>query len=264
MTFVQRQHDRSAVALPATVTLGGKDYSARILNLAHGGALIECSAPFPPEASLFLRCGSIAVDSRIVWEKGGQYGVNFQCPLSEEQVKEQLSRNNAIVSLQSLNEGSGPETGEIDANPVEQRGDTAAEATSAEHLAALEASHRQVEDCTVRLEAIMASDLSDLGQFSAARLQLRRANLDRTQIALDLCRHLMATTSSRHSLQDLQRQELDVSQMISQHVHSWTMPRIEEDWSGYCSATRKILDAVRALIASEKQVLAPLLQAAER
>lgn len=264
MTFVQRQHDRSAVALPATVTLDGKDYSARILNLARGGALIECSAPFPPDASLFLRCGSIAADSRVVWEKGGQYGVNFHCPLNEEQVKEQLSRNNAIVALQNLNERSGPDASRSDANPVGQRVDTEAEATSAEHLEALEASHRQVEDCTVRLEAIMASDLSDLGQFSAARLQLRRANLDRTQIALDLCRHLIATTSSRHSLRDLQRQELDVSQMISHHVHSWTMPRIEEDWTGYCSATREILEAVRALIASEKQVLAPLLHAADR
>ena len=69
-------------------------------------------------------------------------------------------------------------------------------------------------DATQRLEAIMASDLSDLGQFSAARLQLRRANLDRTQIALDLCRHLIATTSSRHSLQDLQRQELDADDLL--------------------------------------------------
>lgn len=105
--FRRREHDRSEIALPAIVTLGGRDYSARVLNIAPGGAMIECTASFPPAASFFLCCGSIAADAVIVWEKGGRCGVNFRVPLSERQVTEQLSRNDAIVSRKLLKRKTG-------------------------------------------------------------------------------------------------------------------------------------------------------------
>jgi hypothetical protein len=51
-------------------------------------------APF--FGGFLLRCGSIAANSTIVWKKGGQYGVSFRLPLSEEQMTEQLSRSEAL------------------------------------------------------------------------------------------------------------------------------------------------------------------------
>lgn len=259
--FVRREHDRSGVALPAIIRLGGQEYSARILNIAPGGAMIECSASFPPAASFFLRCGSIAADAVVVWEKSGRYGVNFRLPLSREQLTEQMSRNDAINSRKLLKGCSDSPTDKSStAMTVHQMRDTVGGSALAGHLLAIEASHQQVESCVLLLETIIAGELSDIGQFSVARLRLRQANLARTQVALAACRHLITTTQAPKSLRDLQRSELEVSQMISEHVQHWTMQALQNNWGGYCHATRKILESVRELIAAEKKLLCPLLR----
>ncbi|HET7678950.1 MAG TPA: PilZ domain-containing protein [Xanthobacteraceae bacterium] len=259
--FLRREYDRSAVVLPAIVTLGDQEYGARILNLARGGAMIECSAFFPPATSFMLRCGSIAADSVVVWQKSDQYGVNFRFPLSEAQVTEQLSRNIAIRS-RKLPEGQSDSS--TDRRPKAGTGheilDAVRSSASASYLSAIEASHRQVESYVFALETIMTGELSDIGQFSAARLRLRQANLARTQVALDACRHLMTVQPAQPSLRDLQRRELDISQMISLHVQQWTTQSLQDDWSGYCRATRKVLKGVRELIAAEKKLLCPALR----
>lgn len=105
--FVRREYDRSALAVPAIVTVDDQDYSARILNIAPGGAMIECSASLPRDSSFLLRCGSIAANADVVWEKSGQFGIKFRSPLSERQVTEQLSRNDAIASRKLLKRKSG-------------------------------------------------------------------------------------------------------------------------------------------------------------
>lgn len=259
--FVRREHDRSAVALPAIIRLSGQEYSARIVNIAPGGAMIECSASFPPAASFFLRCGSIAADAIVVWEKSGRYGVNFRSSLSEEQMLEQLTRHEAINTRKLLKgQSDSPTDRSPTAIAVHQIRDTVGGSALAAHLSAIEISHQQVESCVLLLEAIIAGELSDIGQFSAARLRLRKANLARTQVALAACRHLITTTQAQQILRDLQRSELEVSQTISEHVQSWTLQALQNDWKGYCHATRKILESVRELIAAEKKLLCPLLR----
>ena len=260
-TILRREHDRSPVALPAIVTLGGNEYSARILNLAPGGALIECAASFPPAATFLVRCGSIAADSVVVWQQNGRYGVNFRLPLSEEQVKEQLSRNSAISDRKlPKGEANSPTDKRPATMSARQMLDTAGSSALAAHLSAIEACHHLVESCACNLETILASELSDIGQFSTARLRLRQANVARTQVVLDTCRHLMAIYPAQHSLRQLQQRELDVSHTISAHVQSWTVPALLGDWDGYCLATKKVLADVRELIAAEKKMLCPVLR----
>lgn len=64
--------------------------------------MIECVASLPLATSFLLRCGSIATDADVVWEKGGQFGIKFRLPLSERQVTEQVARNDAIAARQLL------------------------------------------------------------------------------------------------------------------------------------------------------------------
>lgn len=247
-TGIRRKYDRSEVALPAIVTLAGQDYSARLLNIAHGGAMIECAASFPPAASFLLRCGSISAGAVIVWEKGGRYGVSFRSPLSDRQVTEQLSRNGAIGSRQRAN---SPIPGCVDTSPAATR----SEPGPVSGPTSLGAAHEQVELCMISLEAIMEGELSDIAQFSAVRLRLRQANVVRTQIALEACRHPATVKGAPSGLRDLERTELAVSQMISEHVQQWTMQTVQENWRGYCRATGKVLAAVRTLMATEKALL---------
>lgn len=256
--FVQRQHRRSAVALPAIIVNGSEQCGARILDIAPGGALIQCSADFRLGASFLLRCGSIAVESVVVWGKGNLYGLNFGLPLSEAEVTEQLVRHKAIDSRRLLKgQLRSPRNGALTTSLVgKARGST----PSTAHLWAIEASHQQVESCLVTLETIMAGELTDISRFSTARLRLRQANLARTKVGLEACRHLMTIDPSQAALGDLQRRELDVSQMISAHVHNWPMQTLRGDWDGYCRATRKILSVVRDLIIAEKKLLCCVLQ----
>lgn len=223
--------------------------------------MIECSASFPPAASFLLRCGSIAAHSVVVWQKSDQYGVNFRFPLSEEQVTEQLSRNVAISSRKLLKRQSdSPTDKSAMANTAHQMRCKVESSASAAYLSAIEASHQEVETCVFNLETIMAGELSDIGRFSAVRLRLRQANLARTQVALDACRHLMTIQPAQPNLRDLQRRELDLSQMISLHVQQWTTQGLQDDWGGYCRATRRVLESVRELVAAEKKQLCPVLQ----
>lgn len=126
---------------------------------------------------------------------------------------------------------------------------------SAAHLSALEAAHLQVETCLVALEALIAEPLSDVGNFSAARLRLRQANVTRTHAALDAARHLITVNDPQPELLNLKRRELDQSRSVSQHVQSWDLQRIQKDWEGYGHATRRILRRVHELVALEKRWL---------
>ena len=126
---------------------------------------------------------------------------------------------------------------------------------SAAHLSALEAAHHEVESCVSRFEAIIAEMLSDVGQFNAARLRLRQANMARTQAALDASRYLIRADNPQTELLNLKQRVLDHSQSISKHVQSWDVQRIQNDWGGYCQATRRILRGVDELVALEKRLL---------
>lgn len=126
---------------------------------------------------------------------------------------------------------------------------------SAAHLSRLEAAHHEVESCVSRFEAIIAGLLSDIGKFSAARLRLRQANMARTQVVLDACRYLIRSDDPQPQISDLQHRALEHSQSISKHVQSWDVQRIQNDWDGYCRATRRILRSGHEIVALEKRLL---------
>lgn len=98
--FVQREHQRTPLVLPASISFENEEYSVRLINLGRGGAMIECSASPPLRSSVLLRCGSVAANAKVIWKKAAQVGVRFHSTLSEQQIAELLARNIAIVSRQ--------------------------------------------------------------------------------------------------------------------------------------------------------------------
>jgi hypothetical protein len=98
LSFERRKDDRSDLALPVVVSSGGKDYRARLVNIAPMGAMLEVSAPLIEGTSLFLRCGSIEAHAAVVWIRGLRIGIKFSAPLSERQIAECLSRAAAAAS----------------------------------------------------------------------------------------------------------------------------------------------------------------------
>lgn len=103
----QREHVRSALGLPAIVSVEDQDYSARIVNIAPGGAMIETPALLRTGMSVLLRCGSIFAQAVVVWSSGCQTGVNFVVPLNDRELAEQLARTAAMSSRRLLRHASG-------------------------------------------------------------------------------------------------------------------------------------------------------------
>lgn len=135
--------------------------------------------------------------------------------------------------------------------------------TSVDFLLAVEVSHSQVEPCIVALEALMVDEkLADAAQFSIIRLRLAQANLTRTQVAREACTHLISiiAVDRAEPLRELQQTEIEHFQMISDHIRHWTSQAVQDDWRGYCDATRRVLARVRELISIEKRLLLPLLR----
>ena len=133
---------------------------------------------------------------------------------------------------------------------------------SVRSLSAIEAAQSHLELCIAAFESILGEYApADMAQFGVVRFRLCRANLARTQVAREICSHLLSSmpVSETTALRNLHQCEIEHFQLISQHVQQWTSDELQRNWPVYCMATRKLLDRTRELIATEKQLLFPLL-----
>lgn len=134
---------------------------------------------------------------------------------------------------------------------------------SAHFLSMIESAHAHFELCSGALESIMVEDKCvDMTQFGAVRLRLAHANLTRTRVAREACSHLISIipADGAEALRDLEQCEIEHFQMISKHIQRWPTQAVQDNWHGYCGATRKLLERTRELIAIEKKLLLPLLR----
>ena len=94
----QRREERLTVALPATAASGDKIYGVLVMNLAHGGAMIDASAALPVRSRITFQCGSIMRKATVAWQSGRQIGIRFDRPLAGPEVAEQVSRSSALAA----------------------------------------------------------------------------------------------------------------------------------------------------------------------
>jgi hypothetical protein len=136
--------------------------------------------------------------------------------------------------------------------------------TALAHLAALQSAHRQIAAAMADLESIAAEDVPDIARFSAVRLRISQANLARARVARQVCTHLIGIITAQQSdgIRALQRRDVRQLQHASALVRDWNLDAVIEDWGGYRNAARDVRDQLRALVASEKQLLYPLLYSA--
>lgn len=142
--------------------------------------------------------------------------------------------------------------------------DQSADTTALAHLAALQSAHRQIMIAMADLESIAAQDVPDIARFSAVRLRISQANLARARVARQVCTHLIGriTAQQYDGIRVLQQRDVRQLQHASALVRDWNLDAVVEDWGGYRNAAKDVRDQLNALIASEKQVLYPLLYSA--
>lgn len=92
----RRTAERQSVEVAAIVSVGARDYTAKVLNIVEGGAMIETAAPLLVSSAISVGCGSISTDAVVVWKKFGRVGVRFLVPLAYHQLTEQVLRSRAL------------------------------------------------------------------------------------------------------------------------------------------------------------------------
>jgi hypothetical protein len=102
----RRASQRLSVEIPATLRVRSHDYTAKMLNVVHGGAMLESSAPAEVNSRVALRCGTVVVDATVVWSDAGRVGINFVRPLTDAQVREQVARSTALAAYRQSKQQS--------------------------------------------------------------------------------------------------------------------------------------------------------------
>lgn len=131
---------------------------------------------------------------------------------------------------------------------------------SSEWLSKLEFAQGDLERCIAAFEEVVQCGVPNIADFGIVRLRLCKANLARTQIAREACSVILRAAPHSSDISDLELREIEHFQSISRHVQRWTSNKLLDQWAEYCSATRELLERTRDLVASEKELLMPLLR----
>jgi hypothetical protein len=94
----ERAWPRIPVAVPASISVQNQEFTARLANIAPGGAMLETLAEPEMGARMVLRCGTIAAEAKVIWKEPGILGVSFVSPLCEGDVDEQIARAEALAA----------------------------------------------------------------------------------------------------------------------------------------------------------------------
>ena len=81
LTVPKRDRKRSRVFLHAQVGSAAGRFEARIRDISTTGALLEADVLPEAGAHIHLACGRTSIYGRVVWAKGGWFGVEFHAPL---------------------------------------------------------------------------------------------------------------------------------------------------------------------------------------
>jgi hypothetical protein len=113
-------------------------------------------------------------------------------------------------------------------------------------LSDLKAAHRKIETAFAELEAGCGHDRANLSAFSATRMRVGQALLAKRQLVGLIASELISSASA-------------YSQRASEIIGKWTPIAIQQDWNGYCTASRDLRTDILSLIAAEKELYYPLL-----
>lgn len=128
-------------------------------------------------------------------------------------------------------------------------------------LGALQSAHRLIDAAFAELECASSDVRPETQRVDAARLRIGQANLTRRRVVNRVFSHLISLISAeeRDMVRDLQRQDEDCSQRVSELVRHWTPDAIADDWDGYRAASRAIRAGIVSVVTAEKELLYRLL-----
>jgi hypothetical protein len=95
----RRVSERITVGLPASISVGTRRHIAKLVNTTRHGAMLEMGVPLLVRSRVVVNCGTISAEAVVIWNKDNMLGVKFREPITEVQVREQISRCAALQAL---------------------------------------------------------------------------------------------------------------------------------------------------------------------
>ncbi|UAK25616.1 hypothetical protein [Sphingomonas nostoxanthinifaciens] len=122
--------------------------------------------------------------------------------------------------------------------------------------------HRDLVRLIGELAAVTSTARPQITALASLRLKLGRASQDRSShlhyvIYPTVERYLPQYTKA---IAQLKQQEVLARSASTKHVGKWTLAAIEQDWSGYCLASKGIRSGMLDRIDLERRVLNPMLE----
>ena len=128
-------------------------------------------------------------------------------------------------------------------------------------LTDLLAAHSALLERIAELGAITAEAVPSRLEYTAARMRLSQASIDRRSALNRALRHLSEQHDDAASRAVAKVREAD-GELIAHsvaHLGKWTAESISSDWRGYCGASRAMRDHMAETVRIEAELLKPLL-----
>lgn len=92
----RRRVERLPALLPASIEVNQQNFTARVLDIARGGVMLEAAAAILPGTRLRLRCGHIEAEALVIWAHCGLFGIEFTKPLHDRALEHHIARAIAL------------------------------------------------------------------------------------------------------------------------------------------------------------------------
>ena len=122
--------------------------------------------------------------------------------------------------------------------------------------------HDQLVREMENMEAITRELRPEQNTLANARWQISQASLRKRALAARIIEFLAARVAkdATDAVVAVRSADQQLVRKSALHIRTWPMHLIQEDWQGYCEASRTIRYYMGAQISLEKQTLAPLLR----
>jgi hypothetical protein len=131
-------------------------------------------------------------------------------------------------------------------------------------LAQLTKTHADVLTAIDRLETLLQPEEPDRATLATARWRLTQASGRRRRLLDQEIYPLVeqGADGGEQGVRDLRAADGGAIAMSSQHIATWSIDHIADDWPGYRAAATTMLASMRQRIALETTILYPLLEEA--
>lgn len=129
-------------------------------------------------------------------------------------------------------------------------------------LSCLQEAHATLLAAMDALETVTRQPAPDRAVYTNARWRISAASYARRLLWKECFRHLLPIVdrSTARKLELFNCEDIELLGHSAAHVSRWPAKAVEQDWPGYCMASREIRRRMRIVIEAEKLVVYPILR----